>query len=222
MQRLDLSCQYDQARTRINGQTSIPFVRNDRQQLLESLASLRCHNTELGHMRPQRIDHLGLLPQQKIARPMLHQSTLLIGRLRLYKSHRRPANRLADRFGVRRIVLVALDVGLHVFRWHQTNLVTQLRQLTRPIMRRGTGLHADQAGRQRRKKLQHLTAAKLLPDDDLLGCVDAVDLEHVLSDVQTDCGNFASGRLPDVIRSNDHLTAIRRRERAPSTTSIAS
>ena len=36
-----------------------------------------------------------------------------------------------------------------------------------------------QAGRQRRKKLQHLTAAKLLPDDDLLGRIDAVDLEHV-------------------------------------------
>src|SRR5919197_1001391 len=29
------------------------------------------------------------------------------------------------------------------------------------------------------------------------------------------------GRLPDVIRSNNHLTAIRRRERAPSTTSGA-
>ena len=29
------------------------------------------------------------------------------------------------------------------------------------------------------------------------------------------------GRLPDVVGSNDHLTAIRRRERAPSTTSKA-
>jgi hypothetical protein len=28
-----------------------------------------------------------------------------------------------------------------------------------------------------------------------------------------------AGRLPDVVGSNDHLTAIRRRERAPSTTS---
>jgi hypothetical protein len=48
-------------------------------------------------------------------------------------------------------------------------------------MRRGTSLHADQAGRQRREKLQHLTAAKLLPDDDLLGRINAVDLKHVLS-----------------------------------------
>jgi hypothetical protein len=51
------------ARTGINGQTFISLVRNDRQQLLEPLASLRSHNPELSHMRPQRIDNLGLLPQ---------------------------------------------------------------------------------------------------------------------------------------------------------------
>jgi hypothetical protein len=53
------------------------------------------------------------------------------------------------------------------------------------------------------------------------GRIDAVDLKHVLGDIQTDCGKSACGRLPDVVCSNDHLTAIRRRERAPSTTSIA-
>jgi hypothetical protein len=92
------------------------------------------------------MDHLGLLPQQKIARSMLHQPALLLGQLRPHKSHRRPANRLADRLGVCRIVFVALDVSLHVLRRHQTNLVTEPRQLTRPIMRRGAGLHARQGG----------------------------------------------------------------------------
>jgi hypothetical protein len=57
-------------------------------------------------MRPQRIDHLGLLPQQKIAWSMLHQPALLLGRLHLHKSHRRPANRLADRLRVGRIILL--------------------------------------------------------------------------------------------------------------------
>jgi hypothetical protein len=118
VQRLELSCQYDKARTGINGQTGILLVRNDRQQLLEPLASLRGHYPELSQMRPQRIDHLGLLPQQKIARAMLHQPALLLGRLRPHKSHRRAANRLADRLRVSRIVLVALDVSLHVFRRH--------------------------------------------------------------------------------------------------------
>src|SRR5215471_13753907 len=81
-------------------------------------------------------------------------------------------------------------ISLHVFRWHQANLVAEPRQLTRPIMRRGTGLHADQAGRQRCKKLHHLSTPKLLPDDHLLGRVNAVNLEHVLRDIQTDRGNL--------------------------------
>src|SRR5215472_11330982 len=37
MQRLQLRCQYDQARTSINGQTFISLVRNNRQRLLEPL-----------------------------------------------------------------------------------------------------------------------------------------------------------------------------------------
>jgi hypothetical protein len=57
---------------------------------------------------------------------MLHQPALLLGRLRPHKSHRRPANRLADRLGIGRIIFVALDVSLHVFRRHQTNLMTEL------------------------------------------------------------------------------------------------
>jgi hypothetical protein len=40
----------------------------------------------------------------------------------------------------------------------------------------------------------------LLTNDDLFGRVDAMDLEHVLGDIQTDRGKLACGRLPDVIR----------------------
>ena len=47
-------------------------------------------------------------------------------------------------------------------------------------MSRGTGLHADKARRQRFEELQHLAAPKLLPNDDLLGRVDRVNLKHVL------------------------------------------
>ena len=37
-----------------------------------------------------------------------------------------------------------------------------------------------------------LAAAKLLSDDDLLGRVNAVNLKHVLGDIQTDRGNSSS------------------------------
>jgi hypothetical protein len=46
------------------------------------------------------------------------------------------------------------------------------------------------------KKLHHLTAPKLLPDDDLLSRIDAVDLEHVLGDIQNHRSNVhADGPL---------------------------
>ena len=98
-------------------------------------------------MRPQGVDDLGALTYQHIARAVLHQLTLLFGRFDPHEAHCRAPNRLTDRLGVGGIVLVALDVGLHIPRRHQTHLVAELRQLARPIVRRGTGLHADQARR---------------------------------------------------------------------------
>ena len=76
---------------------------------------------------------------------------------------------------------VSLDVGLHIPRRHQTNLVTKLRKFTRPIMGGGARLHADKARRQRLEELQHLAAPKSLPNDDLLGRVDPVNLNTCLA-----------------------------------------
>src|SRR6202022_1843421 len=106
------------------------------------------------------------------------------------KPHPRAATRLAYCLRGSRVVFVALDVSFHILRRHQPNLVAELRQITCPVVRGGTSLHANEARRQRREKGNHLTAAKLLPDDDLLSRIDAVDLKHVLGDIQTDCGNL--------------------------------
>src|SRR5215468_10448163 len=84
-------------------------------------------------MRPQGVDDLGALAYQHIARPMLHQLTLLFGRFDPHEAHGRSPNRFADRLGVSRIVLVALDVGLHVLRWHQPQPVAKLREFTCPV-----------------------------------------------------------------------------------------
>src|SRR5450631_3530664 len=68
------------------------------------------------------------------------------------------------------------------------------------MVRRGTGLHADQAWRQSLEERHNLAAAKLLSDDDLLGRVDAVNLKYVLGDIQTDRGNLHVDGSPHVIR----------------------
>src|SRR6478736_5485924 len=154
---------------------------------------------------------------------MQHQLALLLGRLNPYKTHGRASHRLTDCLRVGGIVLIALDVGLHILRRHQADLVAQLRQLTRPIVRRGTGLHADDARRQSFEERHNLAAAKLLSDDDLLGPVNAVNLEHVLGDIQTDRGNLHVDGSLDVIRlRRTTLWHFDAGERAPSTTSKSS
>ena len=67
-------------------------------------------------------------------------------------------------------------------------------------MRRGAGLHADKARRQRFEEGQHLAAPELLPNHDVFGRVDPVNLEHVLGDIQTDRGNLHVDGSPHVIR----------------------
>jgi hypothetical protein len=68
------------------------------------------------------------------------------------------------------------------------------------MVRCRTGLHADQARRQALEKWHHLAAPQLLANDDLLGRVDPVNLEHVLGDIQTDRGNLHVDGSPHVIR----------------------
>ena len=61
-------------------------------------APLSSRNAELGQMRPQCIDQLGTLAHQQIARSMLHQPALLLGRLDPYKRMvgRRTASQIAS------------------------------------------------------------------------------------------------------------------------------
>ena len=149
---------------------------------------------KLSQMRPQGIDQLGSLPHQKIARPMQHQTALLLCRFDLYKTHGRASHRLTDRLGVSGIILVALDVGLS-----HPSLASAVPGGQASVSRRA-GFHANQASRQRLEELHHLAASQLLANDDLLGCVDRMNLKHVLSDIQTDRCNSACGGFPDVIR----------------------
>jgi len=131
---------------------------------------------------------------------MLHQLTLLIGRFDPNEPHGRPPNRLTDRGRVSGVVLVALDLSLDVLRWHQSHLVAEPRQFACPMVRRGTGFYADKARRQTFKKRDQLPAPKLLSNNHRLVAVDAVDLKHVLGDIQPDRGNLHVDGSHHVIR----------------------
>jgi hypothetical protein len=90
--------------------------------------------------------------------------------------------------------------------------MAELRQFACPIVRRGTGFHADQTRRQSLAERHHLTAAKWLPDDDLLGPINTVNLEHVLGETQTNVALHVIRLTTIILR---HFDAG---EQAPSTT----
>src|SRR5215472_16205793 len=62
---------------------------------------------------------------QKVAGSVEQENGLLVGALDRHEPHSRPLHRFADRFGIRRVVLLALDVGPHELRRHEPNLVTE-------------------------------------------------------------------------------------------------
>src|SRR5271156_2227505 len=107
------------------------------------MAPDRCDDAELRKMSADGIDHGSLLADEQVTSPMQRQATLLLRRLGRDEPHVRPGDRLADRLGVSAIVLMPLDVGLHIGRWHKAHSMAERLELARPIMRRGAGFDAD-------------------------------------------------------------------------------
>ena len=82
--------------------------------------------------------------------------------LHRHEAHGRALRRLADRFGIRRIVLLPLDERLHVSRRDQPHLVPELADLAGPVMRSGARLHRDNAARLRGEERTASDARSLL------------------------------------------------------------
>src|SRR5271169_2218022 len=66
-------------------------------------------------------------------------------------------------------------------------------QLTRPMMRGCARFHADQTRLERPKIGDHAAAPQPPANDDVSIAVDAVDLEPVFGEIQTDGGNLHGG-----------------------------
>jgi len=115
------------------------------QQFRDSFAANRRDNAKLGKVRPDRINHRGLLADEQMTCAMKHHATLLLRRLGRHEPHVGSGDRLANSLSVGHVVLLPFDVGLHI-RWrHQSHGMTNCLELARPMVRRGTSLNANQA-----------------------------------------------------------------------------
>jgi hypothetical protein len=61
------------------------------------------------------------------------------------------------------------------------------------MMRRGAGLHADQARWQLLEKSQDVATLQLAPNDHQPNSVNTVDLKDRLRDIETDCRDRSHG-----------------------------
>ena len=88
-------------------------------------------NAELSQVTPQRVDQLGPLAHQKVARSEYHGHPLRLGALRRDEPHGRPLRRFADRLRIGHVVLLPLHERLHIGRRNQPRLADSSAPISR-------------------------------------------------------------------------------------------
>ena len=99
-------------------------------------------DTVLANETPDLIRFGGALTDQLFADPVRRLSILLRHALHSDKAHSGPTHRLADRFGINAVVLVALDGRFDELGRSQLDAKPTLLQLAPPMVRRCTRLQA--------------------------------------------------------------------------------
>ena len=137
LQRLDpglsgteLLNQHAKCLARQRRQSPITGIFDNRNQFLHLRRPLSDDKPELRTVAAQRIDHHGALTDQQLTGPVQHQDRLLLRAFRRRKPHGRTRHRLADRFRIRRVVLVRLDEGTNVLRRDQPDLMALSANIT--------------------------------------------------------------------------------------------
>src|SRR3984957_16704278 len=102
------------------------------------------------------------LADEKVAGPVNHQHALLLFGFDRHKAHSRSLNSLAAGLRVGGIMFVGFDVGSDIASRHQSGVMTELRQLTRPEMRSAASFEADKARWNIGEETQHLASSKFL------------------------------------------------------------
>src|SRR4029077_284999 len=212
--RLELACQHAEQLAR---QCRHTFPGRQTLQQLDYLVwSFGCCNAEFRRMAAQRIHQHRALLDQQVAHPEHRQRRLLLGGFDRHKPHRRPAHRFANRLGIDRVVLAALDVALDILRRHQQHRVPQAAQQPRPVMRGAARLDADSRRWQLGKEFLDLAAPQLPPQYRLLVLVNSMNLKDMFGRVQTNSDNRHSDGSSWLRCSNLTAWHIRCR-RGPST-----
>src|SRR6201987_4839998 len=143
----------------------------------------------------QSVDALGALTHQEVPGSKHDAVRLLLFGLDRNEAHARPLGCFTDGLRIGGLVLLSLDERLDVGRRDQAHVMTQLSDLTRPVVRTGTGFYRDDAPGLRCEETEQLRASDALAKQHMPGSIRSMHLKHVLRDVQADRANLLHGRL---------------------------
>src|SRR5215472_6049651 len=158
------------------------------------------------HQVPAKsVDALRALPHQENAGSEHDAVRLLLFGLDRNEAHARPLGRFTDGLCIGGIVLLPFDERLDVGRRDQAHMMAQLSDLTRPVMRTGTGFHSHDAPGLRCQKTEKLPASDALAKEHMPAIIGSMHLKHVFRDIQTDRASLLHGTPPSVAVRHRHL-----------------
>jgi hypothetical protein len=135
-------------------------------------------------------------PHETLAYAMQRQHRLLLDALDRHNAHVRSRDCLADCFGIRRVILVRLDVRLDKLRRNQSDRMTHSLQLARPKVRAAARLHPDHAGGEVGEELRNVISLEHFPQDGSAMLIYTMDGKNVLRQIDANRRNLHDGRSP--------------------------
>src|SRR5918993_588044 len=152
-------------------------------------------HAELGQVTAERVDGLRALANQQVPGAKHNGCGLRVLALEGNKAHGGPLSGLADRLGIRGIVLGSLDERLDVSRWDQPDRVAELDDLATPRGSAATRLQGHRAGGQGCQERKKLAAPQLLAKHNSSRAVGPMKLKDVLGEIQSNGAHLVHGRL---------------------------
>ncbi len=115
------------------------------------MRSVRPDDSEFGEMATNGVYELSALTYQKLSNAMYHEDFLLLLLLDRHKPHGGARHRFANRFSIRRIILIRFDIWANELGRQKLHIVTTFSQSAGPIMGAGASFQTYAAWRQFRK-----------------------------------------------------------------------